>query len=365
MNRLLLSTTLLALPWILGSSDTFPWVEVPDGAVAKAWASVGENTIPAKFGDDFPLANLGSGKAWDKAETWLEWSEWLVGEVEGDATEAAAARRAGLACLALEQGRNEDAWRHFSACKEAPEWLALLMPRFLPGLSAEHAPGLAGRPGVLPDAVLFRPCIPSLPPNDSGVLLAREATIRDLRVHEARFDMKVTFDSYGVQLDFEWKSGGSGALLVLIPEPDDYFIRVEYVDWIRQDVKREPHLVELSELTPQVSLFARIRGRQDRWPGFSGGEAPRELSRAGLWLEHEPLETELDYLKAVAEAATRVLGSPVSVRARASERGEAEETEAVGTILRVPAPGPDRSRKLAWFASTLERYVLDAPQTGK
>lgn len=365
MNRILLSLALLSFCIQTSAQDAppaFPWVELPDGAVAKAWAGVGEDTVPAQFGEDFPTEKLKAGDAWSSSETWLLWSEWLTSQDAETSVEKAAARRAGLAWLALEQGRNEDAWRHFTACANAPEWMALLMPRFLPGTPPEYAPGAAGRPEELPDAVLFTPCIPSMPPSPSGVLLAREATIRDLVVDGARFDMKVLFDSYGVQLDFEWKSGGPANLLVLIPEPDGYKIRVEYLDWIRQDEKRVPMLVELSEQTPQVSLFARILSTQSLWPGSGTGGVPAEMRRAGLWLEHDSGESELELLRAVAQAAARVLGLEVRVRESGTQPADNKPR---GVVLRVPPPGPERQRKLAWLASTLERYALKPAQAGK
>lgn len=365
MNRILLSLALLSFCLQAGAQDApraFPWVELPDGPVAKAWAGVGEDTAPAEFGDDFPAAKLSTGDAWDSGETWLLWSEWLTNQSPEASTAKSAARRAGLAWLALEHGRNGDAWTHFAACANAPEWMALLMPRFLPGTPPEHSPGAAGRPDKLPDAVLFKPCIPPLSPSPSGVLLAREATVRDLLVAEARFDMKVTFDSYGVQLDFEWKAGGPANLLVLIPEPDGYKIRVEYLDWIRQDEKRVPMLVELSEQTPQVSLFARILSTQSLWPGSGTGEVPSEMRQAGLWLEHEAQESELALLQAVAQAASRVLNLEVGLREQGAKPAG---TKPRGIILHIPPPGPERKRKLAWLASTLERYALRPAQAGK
>ncbi len=366
MNRLLLLFPLL-LPGLPAEQEasTFPWIELPDGPVAKAWAAVGEETVPAAFGEDFPLARLAAGDAWSTPETWKAWSEWLALGKQADGEAKLAAVRAGLAWLALDQGRNEDAWTHFAACAQAPEWMALLMPRFLPGTPAAHKPGAAGWPGKLENGTLFTPCIPSLPPSPSGVLLARAATVRNLRVGDARFDMKITFDSYGVQLDFEWKSGGPAHLLVLIPEPDGFEIRVEYVDWMRQKEKRVPHRVELSEETAQISLFARIKSTRALWPGLGSGQVPRELAQAGLWLEHEPGETKLELLSAVAQAATRVLDLPVGLRERAEQDPGTESTAPVGVILRVPPPGPERRRKLAWLASTLERYALPGPQAGK
>jgi len=370
MKRILLSLSLLILPlagrgFAQEQEPVFPWVELPDSPVAKAFAAVGESTAPAQFGADFPLEKFSTGSAWELGETWLKWSEWLVGDKELIGREEAASRRAGLAWLALEHGRNEDAWAHFAACADSPKWMALLMPRFLPGTPALHRPQAAGRPGLLPNGVLLEPCIPSVPASLSGMLLAREATIRDLHVGDARFDMKVTFDSYGVQIDFEWKSGGPARMLVLIPEPDGYTIRVEYVDWMRQDEKRIPHLVELSEEAPQISLFARILSSQSRWPAFGSQEIPSELAQAGLWLEHEANESESEYLRAVAQAATHVLGLKVGLREHISKPRTTADKTPRGIILRVPPPGPERARKLAWLASTLERYVLARAEAGK
>lgn len=341
------------------TAQAFPWVELPDGPVAKAWAGVGETTVPASLGEEFPAARLAEGSAWSEPATWKLWSEWLT----SDPSEDRAARRAGLALLALEQGRSEDAWQHFAACSESPEWMARLMPSLLPGVPIETELLASGRVPQLENAALLRPSIPSIPTHDSGMVLARSATVRDLRVGEAVFDMKVTFDSYGVQLDFEWKSGGTAEVNVLIPEPDGFEIRVEYVDWMRQKKKRVPHRVELSEAQPQMSLFARIRSTRALYPGIGSGPFPRELERAGLWIEHSANDPELELLEAAARAASAALGFPV--RLREAGQGSPAPNRPVGHVLHLTDPGPERERQLAWLASALERTVLEGRKAGK
>jgi hypothetical protein len=197
------------------------------------------------------------------------------------------------------------------------------------------------------------------------MLPAREATVRDLVVNGTRFDMKITFDSYGVQLDFEWKAGEGASLLVLLPEPDGFEIRVEYVDWMRQKEKRVPHLVELSAQTPQISLFARIRSTQARWPGLVAGALPRELERAGLWLEYAPGEAEVELLQAVAAGAGRALDIPVRARESSQASRVEADSRARGVVMRLAAPGPERSRQLAWLASSVEHTVLARSRAGK
>src|SRR5204863_139988 len=75
------------------------------------------------------------------------------------------ARRAGLARIALAQGRFDDAWDHFAATGGAPEICAALLPGFLPGVAIGSAPegvavGPGGIVGALPDGVLLAPASP-------------------------------------------------------------------------------------------------------------------------------------------------------------------------------------------------------------
>jgi hypothetical protein len=116
---------------------------------------------------------------------WSSWAEWLAAEAAEQYP--TASRRAGLALIALAQGRRRDAWHHFAATSADPRSSAAILPAFLPGIDVAKLPAAAGGlPPPLPDGILLRPTTPPIPDNAQFITdWTREMSITGFRVGEA------------------------------------------------------------------------------------------------------------------------------------------------------------------------------------
>jgi hypothetical protein len=327
---------------------TSPGVYLPDGGPQRAWAGVGPETVPAPTLDG------------SLVDAWKRWGELLVGE--RNAARPTPAARRELALFALDQGRHEDAWGHFAACGAEPELLAAIMARFLPGAPASARPGPGGLLPPLPNGVLLAPVLPPRTPTARpGVLEWRSASVFGLRVGEATLALRVAVESTGVQVDLQHISGGQATLRLTIPEPPGYQIRVEYVDWFRQDTLREPLTVEIRPGDRVHTLFGRFLPRPTGQPVAIPGHVPAQLLRGGMrFTSSGPPSAEL---RSAAAAIGALLGVSTVVAAGTAD-GASDQVAPPGsaspwsgTTVRVPT-GEEGQRVLARLASAIEARLL-------
>lgn len=272
---------------------------------------------------------------WQLAETWCAWASRLA-ERPSDEPQA----RADLARLALLQSRWDDAWAHLAAAPEPELVLLTLLPGVPPGEADE-------RKDALPDGVVLTPAPPPPSPDARpGFWDVREAWVRGLRVGEAVLDVRVAIEPEGVQVDLEHVSGGAARLAVKLPEPEGFEIRVEYVDWLRQDALGLPLEVVVKPGDEPHSLYGRVLPRRPAWPTAAPEHVPAAIEEGGLaLLVDDADDPERERLDAVA----RALGHGCRL---VSERPDA------GVTIHLPPPGPERDRKLAWLASCVESALL-------
>lgn len=361
-----LSLAALALLLSLGTpQSSSAELELPESLAARAWAGVGPETRPVDL-----EAELFQGEPWlldpvraDPALVWERWGAWLAAEGSGDAIDAR--RRAGLAVLAVHQGRWEDAWAHFERLGAAPEWALAVAPLFVPGVPVEHLATANDPTRALPDGILLRPAVPPRPADDPPTSLRpRECLVRGLRIGQAVLDLRVSIEPSGLEVDLWHLSGEACQVSVVLPEPPGQEIRVEYVDWMRQEALREPLVLRIApaELVPgepaparvEHNLFGRFRPRRQPTPTLPRAGLPRSLTLGGLWFVTPDDPELLRSAGPVARAVGRLFGFPSATLT--PELGEAPTTWN-GTRVHL-APGPAGRAKLISLVSQCERYVL-------
>jgi len=330
-------------------------VRLPAGPVARAWAGVGPQTAPTDLGIELfaDVAWLADPGAADPEVRWAAWSAWLSGEARSE--ESDPRRRTALALLAREQGRWADAWFHFERLAAHPEWAAAVMPRLLPGVPAGGAPGRGGLPGALPDGVLLRPAPPPEAIAENGLpLRTRTASVEGLRIGEAIVTLRVTIEPSGIEIDLLHTGGGPATVRVLLPEPVDQEIRVEYTDWMREDEVGNPLTVVLNPGDEEHNLYGRFRPRRSELPGLPPGELSEGLKRGGLWIEcalGAAIEPE-------ARAAAKALGEVFAFPHGLCRPGEPPPGAPwAATVVHLPAD-ENAALLLARIASMAERKAL-------
>lgn len=295
-------------------------LSLPDGPAARAWAGVGPATEPRPLADTFvaerawllePLPDAGSAAL--GARMWEAWGRWL-GEAANAGGEAPVART-GLALIALRSERWADAWREVAALAGHPECVAALMPHLLPGAPLDGPADAGGFPAPLPEGVLLRPALPpALESEPSYGIAPRRARVSGFRIGEALLELEVTVEPAGVQVDLRHLGGGPARLAVLLPEPSDQEIRVEYIDWFRQDDRHAPLAVELVPGGEPRTLFGRFLPREPDLPAPPPQDAlPRTIELGGLWIEVGPQVQDAALPRAAVEALGRVLGVPAGL----------------------------------------------------
>ncbi len=333
-----------------------PAVVLPEGPNARAWSGVGSATRAR------PLEDLLAAQPWladapqgpDRAAAWRGWGALLAAESARDESQPDA--RAALTLNALRDARWQDAWAHLERLGGFPEWSAAVLPALLPGVPSGAQAGLGGLPGALPDGVLLRPAVPPLaPPGDPRRHEPRTATVRGLRVGEATLDFTITLDGSGIEVDLLHTGGGPATVRVLLPEPEGLEIRVEYIDWMRQDVQRQPLLVELLPGEEEHNLFGRFAPRRVPLPASPTERLPRALERGGLWTEWRGAPELQAELEAAAEVLAEVLGVPGGLVAP-GDPPPGEPWSA--TVLHVPGEEAAARRFLAQVSSRLEAWAL-------
>jgi len=330
-------------------------VTLPESSAARAFASVASDTAPTDlaaelYAQDAWLRNPASAEA---ATVYARWGTWL--EAEAGAVTIDPRSRSGLVLFAVHQRRFEDAWAHFGRLSAAPEWAAAVLPQLLPGAPAEIAAAPGGVPGALPDGVLLAPAPPPPPHSDPrGSLRPRSAEVKGVRIGEALVDIRISVEPSGVQVDLEHVGGGPTTVRVLLPEPVGQEIRVEYLDWMRQDELRVPLVVGLSpDDEEEHTLWGRFQPRRVPMPALPTGEPPRAFLRGGLFLTLKPGDELEAEAQAFASAMGKLFGVPTGVLAT----GEVPEIDVYEPILaRLPAAPAGRLR-LVQLLSSVERHL--------
>ncbi len=340
--------------------------ELPAGLAADAVAVITPTTsahaTPSDLGSRGNVPAYAQD-AWSKPATWIAWGTLL--SAEKDATQDAASvknaatsgaeRRARLALLALEQGRSEAAWAHFAATKSDPTWTAAILPRFLPGVPSGSASAGGGNAAPLADGAILTPSLP--PPtraSGEGGFDRRSMSTRSIAIGSAVVSMKVSVENEGVQIDVRHVSGGPAKIAILIPEPPDYTFGNEYVDWYRQDEMHVPHVFEVKPGEEEHTLYGRFEAREQVLRSRVPSTMPSPITLGGLWLV-APDDPGRPLLAAAAQSISTVLGVECKLRAP----GEKPFWTGISVDLSVPS---ERTTKLAWLASAVERFAL-APST--
>ena len=333
---------------------------LPPGPADRAWAGVGPETEPARMGvEDLPAAP----ERWSELEPWQAWARAVLAESEARSRgrPADGRRRARLAWMAWQQGRSDDAWEHLAACTAEPGWMAAAVPYLAPGVPLDLlAVGGASPGAVLPEGLILRPALPP-PPGPAaevvhglGRLDPREMRIDGLRVGGATLSMRVALEPDGVQVDVTHVQGEPVTIWVELPEPPDFTIQVEYLDWFRRDTVREPVELFLSADDPAHHVFGRLRPNALTWSEtLPSGLSPR-LTRHGLRLAAGADDPRLGELRGFAAALSLLAGCPAEVVAPTP--GEAH-VPWPGITLRLFDDG-QRERKLAGLISLAERFAF-------
>lgn len=338
---LLLCALLLATP---------QGIELPESGPARAWAGVGPETVAIDLKQELFADHPWLLESARDEKAWKTWGEWLA--AEGRAESSDPERRAGLLSMAIDQARWTDAWAHFERLGAAPPWAAAVLPRLLPGVPASHPVTAGGLPEPLPDGVLLRPAIPPRIPDDPPYSLRpRRSAFSGLRVGESIVDFAISIEPSGVQVDLTLVSGPAVVVQVVLPEPPGQEIRIEYIDWMRQDEPRLPMRVELLPDGETHNLFGRFAQRSALFPAAPSGALPQSLERGGLWFEAPPdaeMRAEFAWVARALAGAFSLPGGllPASGRAASGSWN--------GTVVHA---GEDPRRTLIQVISLAEQFV--------
>lgn len=339
---------LLLLPLLAAPGDEGP-LSLPDGPAAKVWAGVGPETSPADI-----AARAGLWADWSTRSTWSTWASLVREEAAAEGPEPA--RRAILCLLARGHGRAGDAWAHYGTLGAEPGLVAAVTPRLLPGVPSEAAVEPGGRPAPLPDGVVLRPFLPpSSGEGPAGTVEWRSATAHGLRIGAAVVDLTVTVEATGVQVDLTHVSGGAATVSVLLPEPEGFEVKIEYLDWLRRedDQLRTPIPVELKPGEEPRQLYGRVLERRAALPTGGAQRLPAALVEGGLVFEVPDGDPDRAALEEIAAVVGELLGVEARLRAPGAPRGDTS-----GTVFRLPA-GRERVERLRFLASAIERFLLD------
>lgn len=338
----------MLLPLLLGALRVqAPELHLPDGPAGRAWSARGPDVRAASIPPE--IQSLARPSAWNERETWLRWSADLkIVQDRGPDVELARVR---LALAALSQGRSEDAWEHFAALGQAPQWMDALVPYLVFG----------GPTREFADGALIAPSFPPLggPARERtlglGRLEQRELRWTGVKIGPAVVDVRIAMEYDGVQLEFEHKSGGTAQVAVVMPEPLDFELTSVYVDWEREPQAAGPHQVTLSAEVPLMSVYARCKPVQLLWPMTLPSELEARAREHGFEVLVAASEASSPRALGFADALQALTGVP----ARVSSEGDARESAAWHGVTLDFARGPERVRKFRTLLSQLERFALE------
>jgi hypothetical protein len=292
-------------------------------------------------------------EARESAECWKSWASALRAAKGG---QEAAAQRAWLAALARYQGRFDDAWEHLAHAGGVPERLASVLPLLFPGVAPES---LASWP-ALEDGALLAPALP--PPAEpaaeirlgTGRVRSGSSKVEGLQIGAARIALALRVEGDGVEVECSHLSGGSARLRVLLPEPPDFELRSEYLDWNELEGLRQPREIALEPGGESVILFGRYKPRKLEWTTRVPPGLPAQASRDGLLL----LATDPAALAGLACGLEQLLELRVEVRELAAD---AVEPSFAGLVVDL-RESEHFGAKRAGLVSVAERFALGAPR---
>ena len=181
-------------------------------------------------------------------------------------------------------------------------------------------------------------------------------TLTGVRIGAATLKMRVALEVEGVQVDFEHLAGGSARFFVKLPAPADHETRVEYIDWMRQDVSGIAHEIQIEPGSQTRIVFGRFRPRAVDWPTRLPERKPAGLAQAGVRIElggGDPLQARIESFAAGLEV---LLAVPVEVHL-----GPAAPDPFAGLRMRLYDDG-SRALKLRNMISAAERFALSPPK---
>lgn len=280
------------------------------------------------------------------------WKRWASAVRAASGSSDAAAQRAWLAALAHLQGRSDDAWEHLAHAGGDPSQLAAVLPLLFPGVEPER---LSSWP-TLPDGVLLTPALP--PPSTpaaevrlgTGRVRSGTARIEQLQVGAARIALAMRVEGDGVEVECTHLAGEPAHLRVRLPEPPDFELRSEYLDWNELEGVREAREIALAPGGEPVILFGRYRPRKVAWTTRVPPGLPAQAGRDGLLL----LTTKSSLVAGLAAGLQQVLELRVEVRELAQD---AVAPPFAGVV--VDLRDPDQfTAKRAGLISVAERFAL-------
>jgi hypothetical protein len=178
--------------------------------------------------------------------------------------------------------------------------------------------------------------------------------VHRVRVGAALVDVTVTVEATGVQVDLAHVEGEAATVHVLLPEPQGFEIRVEYLDWMRRDDAdmRTPIRVELLPGEEPHQLYGRVLERRSDLPTGAAAQLPAALRQGGLTFEVPADDPEHATLAQIAAVVEDLLG----VRTRLLAPGQ-PPTGWTRLVFRLPA-GRERLERLRYLASAVEAFLL-------
>lgn len=351
-------------PTAAAATPRAPSIVLPDGPTARAYASSPSTGGTVGFiGIDPPAIDVtpNLSGAWRSARTWTWWSTGMRLAANPDRRDAQT--RARLSFLALAHGRWSDAWMHFRACDAWKEWMTALLPSFLPGVPPGTKLGTEAMP-TLRDGVELRPSLP--PPSDKaepGRIDVRAMKIESFVVGNATLSMRVAVEVEGVQIDIDHRSGGEAHLSIVIPEPEDFAIANEYVDWMVQETHHAPLALEIKPGDETHTIYGRFEARALTHPTHAPENVPAQLRGGVLWLLVPGGGANRAFFDAVAKSL-RALPLELDCRVITADAGSKRDANdaARGTTVDLRAAG-ERDEKLKWLVSSIERFLLAKDRT--
>jgi len=322
-----------------------------EGPFERAWALVDAAVAPTRLEPDrIPALDPVQRESSDT------WRRWAAAVRAASGSEEASAQRLWLAAFACAQERYDDAWEHLAhAAGDAPG-LSAVLPLMAPGVVPR---ALASWP-QLPDGALL---LPALPPPDrpaSQVLLGTgrvrggAARVEGFRVGAAQLALSIHVEGDGVELVLEHLGGGPARVRVRLPEPPDFELHSEYLDWSRLEGTRCEREVELTPGGEARTLFGRYQPRRLEWPAQVPRALCAQLQRDGVLLLASPGGA----LEGLRAGLQDLLGLRVEVR----ELPPGLRPAPLGGVQVDLRSAAAFSTKRASLVSVAERFALSAPR---
>jgi hypothetical protein len=239
--------------------------------------------------------------------------------------------------------------------------MAAVVPYLMPGVPLDLLAEGGGAPGLgLPDGVILRPALPPQPVAAIDVVHGfarvppREMTIHDVRIGEGLVSIRMAIEYDGVQIDVTHLSGEPVSLWAELPQPPDFQIRVEYLDWTRRETVGEPVEMSVSADKQKRHLFGRFRPRALTWTDSVPDRFDARFARHGLRLTLRPDDPDEGRIRGFAAGLTALFEKPAEVVVGG---GAAPSSPWPGIKLQL-AQDDDRERKLDGLTSLAEHFAL-------